>query len=948
MQLSGAVAGGRVKRMLPTLFFTTAILASATALYLVFQRRLHWIEITHALQGPRLRPLADYLPLDDIRGGYYDLSDGSLVAGWELVGIDTEMRDEDAIANEVARIGYMLNGLNPAAEAILQVRRTPDVRDLVDRFDAASKPDSPERLLLWKRWRRQFLTMAESEDAPFLDTRVYLFLRVKPQRRPLGPVALFFDQLRRVATREETGDPAQIAAALEQDFQTRVQYFVQQTRQAIGILDGSVFGPRRLTNRELDLYAKSLLWSHRTMATSYTPSRRDEATAFVTRDTDGATAQFLVRTPAGRDYFPTTIRAQIAAVAYEAFPDHITIDGRLIGVMRLFTAPAQVSETLMVGFRTAIGFPCTYTVRIVPRVKQAELDRMRRQQELKFVTAQTRAPGSPLPDQANISNAQEAQARYEDALNPQRQLFGVEITVTYEATTAEELKQRADALQQFFLGLHDARLIPEQYGADRVFRETLPFAIPSAANARMILFTDEVTCLVPVFTPWHGSTVPVRIFRTLSGEPFAWNPMDGMLTNRNQSHFGKTGSGKGFVGMLFSYLPLLVQGITDVCIIDSGGTYRRMCNVMGGTFFEFSGRTEAAINALAIPPSYYALEQGEQREYLRSQISMVTSVALILADAEATEAKEWTAILSIVVSRIMEAAATQHQERTLREVVAALQAYHDPRVPEHADAARRIAHRLLRYVTDPMTGELGPYAHLFDRPQSFDPDTDLLCVDFNPIKNENANILTAALLLIVGGLFVRRVMHNWHSPKGRWTRWLGDEVVSYLSNPRFRDEIMRGAREFRKARASIDLMAQSWNDLGLPENVSFGTPIKEATGTRIFLQHEETSQARQAFAGDGLELLADRVFSLERRDGFFSQIVIQQATATLSWKNRAPGDQRFHRELGDGGKTSTNLAAGLFPRRFERGRAAHFPLPGSGTNPSSFTCSWPSCMTQSR
>ena len=172
--------------MLPVVVLVLA-LGVAAAVYAVLHRHLGWVEMWTPASGVSLRPFADLIPLEDIQNSLYVLTDGSLVGGWELNGIDTEMRSDEVVGIEVRRLNFALNALNPSIEAIVQVRRTKDVSDLLRRFDDASAPQTPERLFLKRRWRRQLNDIARSKDVPFLDTRIYVFLRVAPDRQGRTP-----------------------------------------------------------------------------------------------------------------------------------------------------------------------------------------------------------------------------------------------------------------------------------------------------------------------------------------------------------------------------------------------------------------------------------------------------------------------------------------------------------------------------------------------------------------------------------------------------------------------------------------------------------------------------------------------------------------------------------------------------------------------------------------
>ncbi|MBW7933817.1 MAG: hypothetical protein H3C62_09450 [Gemmatimonadaceae bacterium] len=864
--------------MLMTVLVSLVTVLTGATLYLLLAKPLGW----RALK-PTDAPLpafADKLPLEGIENDCYLLTDGSIVGGWELQGVDAEMRDPEEIAHQLRVLAFALNALPPDVEVIVQVRRTTDVTALTKRFEAASTPKTPERLFLKRQWARQLESLSRSDDVPFLDTRLYLFVRLGGEKRGATLSQLLVSAVTNAfrVRRSDASDSDVETDAYREDLRQKLLYFHEQTRGLVGQLAAGPYAPRRLTNVDLDAYAKSLLWAPERMRAGYAASRRPDPTRETWATVDRSLRLLARQDPELRQHFPRTLRSQIGDVYYEAFSDYVACDGRLIGLMRLSVAPDVVFPGMMAGFRSALQFPLTFTARVRSLHKAAELDRLRKEVERRNITANTKAPGSAELDRGNIENYQEAVQRYDDARDATQQFFAVEITLSYEAKTDVELKERADAITAYFTALRDARMRREEYGADRVFRESLPLAIPRR-DAAIKLMTDEIVALLPVFIPWHGASTPVRIYRSATGDPWAFNPVDRQVTGAQHSGtFGKTGAGKGVLEQLMCLYPALVEGSCDYIIFDAGGTYKKAAAVLGGAFFEPSASSKEAINPLYISPLFYRLTPNDQADYLAEHLKTAVNVTIELARPLPTDAARWEAVAAEVITPLIRAGIAEHREVFLHDVVQSLRTYSGGESQQAIDDARSLAQALKDYVHDEATGSVGRYAHLFDRPQSFDGGTaDFIVIDVFNVQT-NATLLSAFVISTLAGLAWTRILRNATGTEGRFTRITLDEIAAIIGNPRVATEVDRLYRQGRKFRAIAAALLQGIGDTVKPDFKATLTPIKEQMAVRFFLQHDKSVFASQALVDDGMTNLDPRIFELNRQDGYFSDVLVAQRT----------------------------------------------------------------------
>lgn len=107
--------------------------------------------------------------------------------------------------------------------------------------------------------------------------------------------------------------------------------------------------------------------------------------------------------------------------------------------------------------------------------------------------------------------------------------------------------------------------------------------------------SKQLTALLPLSAEWKGNPVSGVLFQGRRGQLFNWNPfhkIDG--GNFNVQIYGPSGVGKSVLIQEIA-TTLLSQGARMV-IIDIGGSYRNICDCLGGEYIQFSGASDLSLN----------------------------------------------------------------------------------------------------------------------------------------------------------------------------------------------------------------------------------------------------------------------------------------------------------------------------------------------------------------
>jgi len=157
-----------------------------------------------------------------------------------------------------------------------------------------------------------------------------------------------------------------------------------------------------------------------------------------------------------------------------------------------------------------------------------------------------------------------------------------------------------------------------------------------------IQFSDTACLFFPIETnPKNSGIEGVKFSERDYGIPITvdiWDmPMKrGWITNRNMFVLGPSGSGKSFF-VNFMVRQLLEQGY-HITIIDVGGSYRRLCNYMGGRYYEYTAKSKMAFNPFFVP-------DGESKN-LEEQESLKTLIFTLWKGENQDISKEEYTILS--------------------------------------------------------------------------------------------------------------------------------------------------------------------------------------------------------------------------------------------------------------------------------------------------------------
>lgn len=291
----------------------------------------------------------------------------------------------------------------------------------------------------------------------------------------------------------------------------------------------------------------------------------------------------------------------------------------------------------------------------------------------------------------------------------------------------------------------------------------------------------NATQYMPVLSDWAGIGNGV-LFPT-NREQFACiDPFSGFFgTNFNMAVSGTTGSGKSFA-MQMLLLNVLFNG-GDVFIIDIGGSYKKSCEALGGTYLEYDN--------LAMNPFTHVKD-------LMSEIDEIISLFELLACPRDSASDDDVGTLR---EAILNAYSNKGNETLIDDVQQSLlELYKNDK--DSYPSARILSKNLQRYSS---TSEHGK---VFNKPSSLSPTARFIVVDLKGIEDNVA--IRAPVLLSVISQFQRRMFDSDRSKQKMciideaWKFFTGDKVAANF--------ITKGYRTGRKHNASFVTLTQGIDD----------------------------------------------------------------------------------------------------------------------------------------
>lgn len=295
-----------------------------------------------------------------------------------------------------------------------------------------------------------------------------------------------------------------------------------------------------------------------------------------------------------------------------------------------------------------------------------------------------------------------------------------------------------------------------------------------------------VAQFMPVMGEWKGNvgcqSYPLLMLLGRRGQLMQLNPFANDKGNYNIAVAATSGAGKSFLTQEYACSVLAAGG--SVYIIDAGGSYKNLCELLQGRYIDLAEAASVNINPFS--------DLNGSREVFIDNLPMFKSLLAVMASPESRLESKQNAVLEVALVR----AATDlaYKDLSVDAVISALQAMSE-------QTAHDLAIMLQPYA------QHGAYGRYFSNQNSVFTSQGLLVLELEGL-NASADLQSVVLLCLIQK--ITQTMYR--GRRDRYKLCIIDEAWRLLAHSQASQFIEEGYRTARKYGGAFMTLTQSLQD----------------------------------------------------------------------------------------------------------------------------------------
>lgn len=384
------------------------------------------------------------------------------------------------------------------------------------------------------------------------------------------------------------------------------------------------------------------------------------------------------------------------------------------------------------------------------------------------------------------------------------------------------------------------KLMEDHFMCGPLFGQLLPFAADAVLRKSLSRYctmpTRVAVCLLPVMGAWQGTGSAMLTLFSRDGQLMPISPYDSD-TNYNICIAAASGSGKSFLVNELIANFLATKG--RAWVIDIGGSYKNLCQLMGGTYLQFNRDTTINLN-----PFRQVEDYTEESDILVGILTAMAAPSQTLTDLQSAELRR----------EVRELWDADGRAATIDGLAQRLGAHHDTRVQD-------VGRQLFPFT---LAGEYGRFFSGDGDP--FNADSPFIVCELEELRGR-AHLQRVVLMQLMYQIQQKMYLGDRSVPK----LLVIDEAWDLLAKGDAKEFIVGSYRRARKYRGSIVTVTQSvmdyWRNEGaeaIVENSANWYLLKQKAESIAMVEKEK----RLPFGPAGYTLLQ----SVRTVPGAFSEI----------------------------------------------------------------------------
>jgi type IV secretory pathway VirB4 component len=343
--------------------------------------------------------------------------------------------------------------------------------------------------------------------------------------------------------------------------------------------------------------------------------------------------------------------------------------------------------------------------------------------------------------------------------------------------------------------MNGARAIPESLAQRRLFMGALP-GMARENKRELSCLTLHGADLLPIETPWQGTQQsPLMLLETPYRQLIPFSPYDPSMGDANMLFMAKSGGGKTFMAQMF--LLMMARANPLISIVERGDSYRPLVEIMGGRVIEVDLEGTETLNPWDLRP-------GDVQP-TKDKIAFLKNLTRhMIGDLGQSDTSLLDNILSEAIARVYKRSSVRADNKTPTyiDLRNELSTWTDEERIEHIRQLAQLAAVALRQ----WTGEKGVYSKLFDRHTTIRTDANWLFFNIEGLSSD-PRLETAMSMLIAQAMSERA-----SGKSGAPSITVLDECWSLLESPVLADCVVQLFRTARKRGASVWGISQTLED----------------------------------------------------------------------------------------------------------------------------------------
>lgn len=760
--------------------------------------------------------LAEELPYWEFGDGpmpHVILNDGSIVSGLRVRVADIECLDEESVNHFTASMRSALNSVSEGTTLQFVFSTHSDFSDVINAH-VSGKSESIHPFIRRVAEYRERDLEAAMESGELYRPRLLVFLRtpmIEPKRIGL---------LKRKENFSENASRA---------FNETLEVLSQNLDSLESTFEASGLACESLTHREMVSAIYEFLNPKRSLVESapllLAPSE-DDLPKEILENTDWLASQ--------------SPREQLVFGDLISGIEHFILDSHFHKVITLKTLPEiTVAGQLSNFLRMPFYYDLILSLDVPPQA--AELSKLQQKRKMAHSMASTQAGrASDLESESKLTSTEEL---IRELLNTGQRIYSAQLSLVLRAPATGEgqkvLSRQVREVLARFRALHGAEGLEESVGAWKVLKGNLPGAPMKLERARKMK-TNNLVDFLPVYGPREGDTDPVVIFRNRLNGLVTFNSFDPGLPNYSSLVTGSSGAGKSFLNNCI-LLQELARGLR-VFVIDIGGSYKKLTEVLDGQYLEVNLSDDYKLNPFDIPDP----TKEPSTEKVKSLLACIES--MVSEDDGTKLPKIDRGLLERSILELFEKKRARGEVPTLSDLMVDLSKSKEP-------SLQTMAKLLFSWTGD------RPYGRLLDGKGTLRTDATICTFDLKGLSNYPD--LQRVMILILTDFIMTQIERD----KSRKKRIILDEAWELLKSPAAASFMESCVRTLRKTGSGITFITQ-----GVEEIVAspIGPAILNNTATKfVMIQQGDPKVLADALRLNSQELSI--IQTLQQRKGEYSE-----------------------------------------------------------------------------